>query len=167
MKILSGNCRDISRPTAVRGFRALIRSNNPDILFLSETKSPLSLTSSIFNRLGLYSMTHVAPIGSCGVLVLTWRLGVELKSFLTKKNNITTWCFSDLPNHPWILSCLSGPLEKLNKPAFWDSFIAVGENFVNPWLYIEDFNFILDQSKKLGGRPVAGSSHCPFRGFID
>jgi exonuclease III len=93
MKILSWNCRGISRPAAVRGLRALIRSNNPEILFLFETKSPSSLTSSILNQLGFYAMTYVAPIGTCGGLVLTWRLGVELECFLTKQNNICMMLF--------------------------------------------------------------------------
>ena len=70
-------------------------------------------------------------------------------------------------NHPWILSCIYGLLEKVNKPTFWDSLIVVGEDFVNPWLCIGDFNFVLDQSEKLGGRPITNSSHCSFKGFID
>ncbi|XP_059430102.1 uncharacterized protein LOC132163748 [Corylus avellana] len=167
MKILSWNCRGISRPAAVRGLRALIRANSPDVLFLSETKTSPSQVSSILNRLGFYLMTQVASIGSSGGLVLAWRLGVELESFLTNKNNITAWCYSDPPNCPWILSCIYGPSEKKNKLAFWDSLTAAGEAFVSPWLCIGDFNFVLDQSEKLGGRPVASSSHCPFRNFID
>ena len=145
MKILSWNCRGISHPTAVRGLRALIRANNPDILFLFKTKSSPSFVSSILNQLGFYSMSHVAPIGSCGGLVLTWRLGVELECFLTNRSNIFAWCFSDPPNSPWILSYIYGP-----------------------WiLCIGDFNFVIDQSEKLGGRPVASSFHCPFKHFID
>ena len=70
MKILSLNCRGISRPTAVHGLRALIRANSPDFLFLFETKSSLSLVSSILNHLGFYLMTHVAPIGPSDGLVL-------------------------------------------------------------------------------------------------
>ena len=167
MKILSWNCRGISHPIIVRGLRALIRSNNPGILFLFETKSPHSFTSFILNRLGFHAMTHVAPIGYCGGLVLTWRLCVELECFLTNKNNIIAWCFSNPPNHPWILSCLYGPPETLLKPAFWDSLTAVGEDFFSPLLCIGDFNFVLNQSEKLGGRPVASSSYYPFRGFID
>ncbi|XP_059450878.1 uncharacterized protein LOC132181647 [Corylus avellana] len=167
MKILSWNCRGISRPAAVRGLRALIRANSPDVLFLSETKTSPSQVSSILNRLGFYLMTQVASIGSSGGLVLAWRLGVELESFLTNKNNITAWCYSDPPNSPWILSCIYGPPEKKNKLAFWDSLTAAGEAFVSPWLCIGDFNFVLDQSENLGGRPVASSSHCPFRNFID
>jgi hypothetical protein len=167
MKLISWNCRGISRPAAVRGLRALIRANNPDILFLSETKSSPSLVSSILNQLGYFAMTHVAPIGTCGGLVLTWRLGVELECFLTNRNIISAWCFSDPPNSPWILSCIYGPPDTLNKPAFWDSLTVMGEDFVSPWLCIGDLNFVMDQTEKLGGRPVASSSHCPFRNFID
>jgi hypothetical protein len=167
MKILSWNYRGLSRPAAVRGLRALIRVNSPDVLFLFETKSSPSLVSSILNHLGFYLMNHVAPIGTCGGLVLAWRLGVELECFPTNQNNISAWCFSDPPNSPWILSCIYGPPKKCYKPAFWDSLTTVGEDFVSPWLCIGDFNFILDQSEKIGGRPVASSSHCPFRNFID
>jgi hypothetical protein len=124
------------------------------------------LISSILNCLGFYLMTHVTPIGSSGGLVLAWRLGIELVSFLTTKNNISTWCFSDPPPPPpkkkkncsWILSCMYSPLKKSNKPAFWDSLTTIGEDFVSHWLCIGDFNFILDQSEKLGGRPIASSS---------
>jgi hypothetical protein len=126
----------ISRPAAIRGLRALIRVNSPDVLFLSETKSSPSLVSSILNRLGFYLMNHVAHSGTWGGLVLAWRLGVELECFLTNQNNISAWYFSDPSNSPWILSCIYGPLEKCNKPAFWDSLIAVGEDFVFPWLCI-------------------------------
>jgi hypothetical protein len=109
------------------------------------------------NHLGFYLITHVAPVGSCGGLVLAWRTGVELESFITNKNNISSWCLSDPPNSPWILSCLYSPLEKKNKAAFWAS----------PWLSLRDFNFVLDQSEKLGGCPIASSSNCPFKNLIN
>jgi exonuclease III len=118
MKILSWNCRGLSWPAVVRGLRALIRANDPDIIFLSETKISPSLASPILNHLGFYLMTHVAPSGSCGGLVLAWRLGVELESFISNKNNITSWCYLDPPNSPWILSCIYGPPEKCNKFGF-------------------------------------------------
>jgi hypothetical protein len=57
--------------------------------------------------------------------------------------------------------------DKRDKFAFWDSFTSVGEGFANPWLCIRNLNYILDQSKKLGGRPVASSSHYPYKHFID
>ena len=167
MKIFSWNCRGISRPSAIRCLRVLIHDNRPEILFLFETKSPLSLVSSILNQLGFFSMSHVAPTSSSGGLVLAWLASIDLECFISNQNNITAWCFFDPPVSPWILFCIYGPLSTKDKFKFWDSLTSVGENFVSPWLCIGDFNFVLDQSKKLGGRLVARSSSCPFRNFID
>ena len=167
MKIISWNCREISRPAVVRSLRVLIRYNNLEVLFLSETKASPSLSSFILNQLGFYSMAHVAHSGLSGGLVLAWQTGVELECFLTNKHNISAWCYSDPPSSPWIFSCLYGSPKKRNKLAFWDSLTIVGENFACPWLCIGDFNHVLDQSEKLGGRPVASSSHYPFKHFID
>jgi hypothetical protein len=167
MKIVSWNCRGLSRPSAVRHLRLLIHENSSDVLFLSETKSSPPQVISILNSLGFFLMTQFAPAGSSGGLVLTWRPGVELECFITNKNHISAWCYSDPPYNPWILSCIYGPPDSRDKLAFWDSFTSVGEGFVSPWLCIGDLNYVLDQSEKLGGRPVASSSHCPFKLFID
>ena len=70
MKILSWNYSGNSRTTAVRGLRALIRVNSPNVPFLSKTKSSPFLVSSILDPLGFYLMNHVAPIGFSGSLVL-------------------------------------------------------------------------------------------------
>jgi hypothetical protein len=96
----------------------LFRENNHDVLFLSETKSPPPQITSILNRLGFFLMIQFAPIGSSGGLVLTWRPGVELECFISNKHNISAWCYSDPPNSPWILSCIYGPPDKIDKLAF-------------------------------------------------
>jgi hypothetical protein len=50
---------------------------------------------------------------------------------------------------------------------FWDSFAAIGDGFEASWLCIGDFNSVVNQSEKIGGRPVSSSSNGPFRRFID
>jgi hypothetical protein len=105
-------------------------------------------------------MSQVAPIGSSGGLVLAWLIGIDLKCFISNKHNITAWCFLDPPCTPWILSCIYGPPSSKDKFKFWDSFTSVGKAFVSPWLCIGDFNFVLDQLEKLGGRPIASSFNC-------
>jgi hypothetical protein len=112
-------------------------------------------------------MTQVAPIGTSGGLVLSWRLGVDLECFVTNKNNFSAWCFSDPPHSPWILSCVYGPPDRRDRLAFWDSFESIGSLFEASWLCIGDFYSVLDQSKKLGGKPVSSSSNYPFKSFID
>jgi hypothetical protein len=97
MKILSWNCRGLSRPAAVLTLRRLIRDQSPHVLFLSETKSSPSQVSAALIRLGFFLMTQVATSGSSGGLVLTWRPGVDLECFISNKNNISAWCYSDPP----------------------------------------------------------------------
>ena len=106
------------------------------------------------------------------VVVLCWpgEQMLSLKvSFLTKTTSPLGVSLTPPPppNSPWIISYIYGPPEKKNKAAFWDSLTAAGEDFVSPWLSIGDFNFVLDQFEKLGGYPVASSSHCPFKNLID
>jgi hypothetical protein len=111
-------------------------------------------------------MCQVAPIGSSGGLVLSWRPGVDLDCFLSNKNHIAAWCLSDPAHSPWILSCIYGPPALREKPAFWDSITSVSDHFDCPWLCIGDLNFVLDQTEKQGGRRVASSSSCPFKSLL-
>jgi hypothetical protein len=90
-----------------------------------------------------------------------------LECFASNENHISAWCYSDPPNTPWILSCVYGPPDRRDRIAFWESFSSVGKNFVGSWLCLGDFNSVLDQTEKFGGRPVVSSSNCPFRNFID
>jgi hypothetical protein len=54
-----------------------------------------------------------------------------------------------------------------HKSLFWNSFMDVGKDHYGPWLCIGDFNMILSQSDKYGGRPYASSSSDAFHGFLD
>jgi exonuclease III len=118
MKLLSWNCRGLSRPAAVCTLRRLIRDQSPDILFISETKSSPPQVSVTLNRLGFFLMTHVVAIGSSGGLVLSWRPRKDLECFVTNKNNISAWCFSYHSQSPWILSYVYGTPNRSERQAF-------------------------------------------------
>ncbi|GLT45839.1 hypothetical protein SLA2020_196420 [Shorea laevis] len=167
MKLLSWNCRGLSRPSAICSLQVLIRDANPDVLFLSETKTDPPQASVILNRLGFYLLSQVAPSGSKGGLLLAWRTGIDFDCFVLNTNYISIRCFSNPANTPWILSCVYGPSDRRDRPDFWNAFDAGGSNPEVLWLCIGDFNHILDQSEKIGGRPYASSSTCPFRSFIN
>ena len=112
-------------------------------------------------------MSHVSPIGSKRELLLAWQHGVDLKCFSSTVNTINAWCYSDSPNKPWLLTCIYGSPDKTNKSIFWDSILNERKDYHGPWLCIGDFNMILSQSDKYGGRPFACSSNDPFRSFLD
>ncbi len=49
---------------------------------------------------------------------------------------------------------------------FWESLNKTGQSFCGPWLCIGDFNVLLSQSDKRGGRPFASSSTNIFGSLI-
>jgi exonuclease III len=53
MKILTWNFRGLAQPYTIRSLKAIIRKNNPNILFLSETMIVSHIASSILHQLGL------------------------------------------------------------------------------------------------------------------
>jgi hypothetical protein len=93
-------------------------------------------------------MIQVAASGSNGGLVLSWRLGVDLECFSSNKNNISTWCYSDPPQSPWILSCVYGPPKRMDILDFWESFAAIGDGFEASSLCIGDFNSVWINKRK-------------------
>jgi exonuclease III len=89
MKILSWNCKGLSRPAVVQTLRRLIRDQSPNVLFLSKNKTSPHQVSVSLNRLGFFLMTQVATSGSSGGLVLSWGPGVDLECFISNSNNIS------------------------------------------------------------------------------
>jgi hypothetical protein len=134
--------------------------------FFLKQKSPPQVSATL-NRLGFFLISQVASCGASGGLALSWRPGIDLECFLTTKNTISAWCYSDPPHSPWILSCVYGPPDRRDRQAFWDSFTAVGDNFDPTWLCIGDFNAVLSQDEKMGGRPIAISANSGFKSFIN
>lgn len=82
-------------------------------------------------------------------------------------NVISAMLLNDLVDHPWLLTGVYGPTIPILKPAFWDELRHIGDNVNGHWCVVGDFNAILEQREKIGGRPFTSSSHCPFRSLMD
>lgn len=54
----------------------------------------------------------------------------------------------------------------IKRPDFWDTLTTIGSAFTGPWCLLGDFNALLSQADKLGGRPVSSSSSGGFQRFI-
>ena len=58
-------------------------------------------------------------------------------------------------------------LKENNKSCFWDCPLDKGKDYNGPSLCIGNFNMILSQSKKYGGRFYSCSSNDLFHSFLD
>jgi exonuclease III len=66
MKLLAWNCRGLGNPRAVRGLLRCQKSEEADILFLSETKLDRKGMEKIQMKLGMGNMVEVAAVGRGG-----------------------------------------------------------------------------------------------------
>lgn len=76
MTIFLWNCRGLARGPAVRALRALIRKEDPALLFLMETKISSEALNRTARNLGFISFVSVPSVGTRGGLALLWRPGV-------------------------------------------------------------------------------------------
>uniref|UniRef100_A0A2N9IIB3 Reverse transcriptase domain-containing protein n=1 Tax=Fagus sylvatica TaxID=28930 RepID=A0A2N9IIB3_FAGSY len=167
MLILSWNCRGLARPAAFRSLRALVRINNPDCIFLMETKSPLESMQEVTNLLGFSQAVFVPPVGTAGGICFGWKPGVDIEPTFQSQNLINLLVFSDPPNKPWMLSAIYGPPYKKKKRKFWEDMHQIASSFSGPWLCFGDFNEVLNQVDKRGGRPLTSSSTNGFNSLIN
>lgn len=65
------------------------------------------------------------------------------------------------------LSFVYAPPIPTARQQFWECLDTVGNAYDGPWLLARDFNAILNNSEKKGGRPYASSSSGGFHGFVD
>lgn len=65
---------------------------------------------------------------------------------------------SDPHAHSWLISFVHSPTLWNEKEKFWYDLEHSGNSFHGPWLCLGDFNVVIQQSEKWGGRPVSSCS---------
>lgn len=109
----------------------------------------------------------VPSVGTVGGLALCWKKSLDIQIISSSGNFITVVVANDPSNIMWQLMGVYGRLNPLLKPDFWDSLYKIGESFNGPWFLGGDYNVIMEQKDKLGGRAFSFSSVCRFRKVID
>lgn len=153
MIILVWNCRGIGRSSVVRSLRVLVKTHKSSVVFLSELKtSSFENIQKILLPLGFPFIEFVPAIGRSGRLALCWKSDINLQVVLSNPSLVNVMLLSDPPHHPWQLSLIYGPPISCLRAAFWDSLMDLDNAWSGPWCLLGDFNSLLDQVDKQGGR---------------
>ena len=151
MNILAWNCRGLGLDSTVGELRDLIRSYNPAVVFLSETKKKARAMERLKWSLGFTSGVAIDCVGRSGGLALWWRDHIHV--------NVSPWnqYFIDAK-----VSCegqvcrITGfygePRTELRKKS-WGAIRYLRRQDNLPWVCLGDFNEALFQTDQIGGNP--------------
>jgi hypothetical protein len=171
MKILSWNCQGSGNLRTVRALKKLITSQNPDIVFLMETKQ----LSSNLNFLSYFRDTYNMKIIDCitsgggraGGLALLWNncnFDIDIKmhdfnyiDFLINAHN-KVWRATGIYGYP------TNPNKYLTCKLIND--LSLTNNNPN-WLVFGDFNIIINSDEKSGGCPMDYNTTSSLRNTMD
>lgn len=84
MKIIAWNCRGLGNSPTVRRLLSL-QKEDPDILFMSETKMDTRRIQGLRWRLGLTNMVVKDCNGKSGGLAIFWRTGVNFHLWIASR----------------------------------------------------------------------------------
>uniref|UniRef100_A0A453RSW6 Endonuclease/exonuclease/phosphatase domain-containing protein n=1 Tax=Aegilops tauschii subsp. strangulata TaxID=200361 RepID=A0A453RSW6_AEGTS len=164
MKIISWDCRGLGNGPAVQGLLEMGRLEDPDILFLAETKLIEGELERFRWSLGLANMIAWDPVGRSRGIVMFWRRGVDvtLRSYGRRHVDVDV---EGEEGGVWRLTGVYGESDADRKKETWRTIRLLGQQHQEgrPWLCVGDFNEIPRDDEKVGGVPWAQSCMDNFR----
>ncbi|CAA7018860.1 unnamed protein product [Microthlaspi erraticum] len=133
----------------------------PDLLFLIETEQNDDYVRDVGVQLGYDHMQIVSPQGLSGGLVVLWKnfFSVSCISFDSRLVDLQV----DYKAFQFYLSCVYGHPIPSQRNHLWEKLQRIATTRHGPWMMCGDFNEILSNAEKRGGRIRAESSFRNFR----
>ena len=166
MRTACWNCRGLGNDSTVRRLKEIHKKYLLDIICLSETKQGNDLVRDVGAQLGFQNYVSVPPNGSSGGLVIFWNHNVQL-SVLSQSPNLIDCKVSFNEVSSFYFTFVYGhPVSSLRHYT-WERLDRWGINRRNkPWLLLGDWNEILGNHEKIGGRLRPAASFQTFRTLV-
>lgn len=163
-KIIVWNCRGVGSRCAIQHLLLLLRSNNPDILILEETRVQSTYITNFISKTNFDAYLVVEARGFSGGIWVLWdssKVHLEPISFDDQIMNILVYQ-RDKVN--WLLSAIYASPNPVFRHDLWDYLRCLGPISELTWLLIGDYNQVLSPNEKRGGLPV---STAQVRSFLE
>lgn len=95
-----------------------------------------------------------------------WRPNISVNILGSSQWMMNVLVYPNLPHFSFLLSLAYCPTQYYGKCQFWDSSQLLAASHLDSWLLLGDFNSVVSQKEKKGGRPIASSSNSGLKQFI-
>ena len=168
MNIIVWNCRGALKPNFQSHVRDLVRTHNPSILVVMETRIGGDRAKEIINRLPFDGFIYTNTLGFAGGIWLLWNSDrVEVVSLATTEQEIHAEVKVLPSNLAWIFTAVYASPRIAERRVLWDNLAKVADLHRKPWIIAGDFNEALVGDDKFGGRPVDINRALMFKDCLD
>ena len=150
MSVLARNCRGLGSTSAIRLLTEEVRSKNPTLVFLVETKAQPSRIKGLQEKLELTQGIVVPSDGRSGSLALLWKEGMMVHFKSCSHTHIDVVVMEDDGGGPWRATGFYGHPDIGMHSSSWDLLKTLHSQAMLPWVVFRDFNEILHMDEKLG-----------------
>jgi hypothetical protein len=144
--------------------RALVKGQSPQIVFLCETKANDCRLKKIASSLGFFEHLPVAAQGKSGGICLFWSSCIHVEVLEFNSVTIAISIHDSVCN--WSLVGFYGPPYYRKREKAWTNLFGLLQSLEGPWLCFGDFNIVVEDNEKLGGRSGSSSASNYLRSLI-
>lgn len=167
MKILAWDCQGIGPKLTRDHLDSCIFNYNPDVIFLSETKSSDSKVQSLLYSLNYPHLWSYNIRGSAGGIALLWKDGFQLELMHHTSTMVNVIVHSGPTESEWVLTCLYSSTYTAERQQQWQLIREMGDHMDFPWVIIGDFNSTLCSSDRQSYVIHTAPSHSVITSTVD
>lgn len=158
---ISWNARGIANVATIRRIKRLFRSHGVSLMAIYEPKSDFAAMGPLIRKLGCEDGVNNR---NNRVWVL-WKHGLKCMVIHDSDQALTLQISHPLWAEAVWVSFVHASCNRFSRISLWDELMTISE-VEFPWLVVGDFNCVIDQSEKIGGKPINGMAVTEFSDMI-
>ena len=168
MNIIAWNCRGALKPEFQNHVRELVQNHNLAMLIVMETRVGGDRTKEIMDRLPFDEAIHTETIGYTNGLWLLWNSDrVVVTSLATIEQEIHVSIKVRPSNSQCLLTDVYASPRFNERCVLWNNLLNVASLHNSPWIIVRDFNEVLVDNDKFGGKAVNANRSLLFKDCLD
>lgn len=166
MKIMAWNCRGVGSPLTIPQLKEVTRLHCPNLLLLGETKNKEKFVNTVRKELKFDELFCVNPIGRAGGIAVMWNKELTILNMRQSQWFIEIHFVNPDDNMQWWCIFVHASTKVGVRRDRWQELSIRKSDWGDKWLILGDFNDIVANSEKWGGRDREEWEFRTFRDFI-